>query len=108
MNTISAFWTMGRSVFQPPRKRHVVAAQVKRFRSRPTSAGGTVGAADRPSDRVDVKYPCCMDAEECASKPAEAASNDPEVLRAALLRESGERRPAECRADMQTEIVNLA
>ena len=35
-------------------------------------------------------------------------SNDPDVLRAALLRESGERRRAECRADMQTEIVKLA
>src|SRR5262245_2004152 len=40
--------------------------------------------------------------------PAAAASNDPEVLRAALLRESDERRRAECRADMQTEIAKLA
>src|SRR3982751_1823641 len=35
-------------------------------------------------------------------------SQDPAVLRSALLRESGERRRAECRADMQTEIVKLA
>ncbi len=41
-------------------------------------------------------------------EPAELGSNDPEVLRAALLRESKERRRAECRADMQTEVVNLA
>jgi hypothetical protein len=34
--------------------------------------------------------------------------NDPEVLRAALVRESVERRRAECRADMQTEIAKLA
>jgi signal transduction histidine kinase len=38
----------------------------------------------------------------------EINSNDPEVLRGALLRESSERRRAECRADMQTEVVNLA
>jgi signal transduction histidine kinase len=43
-----------------------------------------------------------------ARLPEETHSNDPEVLRAALIRESGERRRAECRADMQTEVVNLA
>ena len=41
-------------------------------------------------------------------QPAELSSNDPETLRAALLRESNERRRAECRADMQTEVVKLA
>jgi signal transduction histidine kinase len=41
-------------------------------------------------------------------QPAEAASNDPDVLRAALIRESSERRRAECRANMQTEVVKLA
>ena len=40
--------------------------------------------------------------------PVEIASNDLEVVRAALTRESSERRRAECRADMQNEIVNLA
>ena len=35
-------------------------------------------------------------------------SHDPEVLRAALLREAGERRRAECRATIQTEVVKLA
>jgi signal transduction histidine kinase len=35
-------------------------------------------------------------------------SPDPEVLRAALLRESAERRRAECRAAIQTEVVTLA
>jgi signal transduction histidine kinase len=40
--------------------------------------------------------------------PKEAASHDPEVLRAALIRESHERRRAECRANMQTEVVKLA
>lgn len=40
--------------------------------------------------------------------PPEAASSDPEVLRAALLRESVEHRRAECRATMQAEVVKLA
>src|SRR5262245_61877564 len=40
--------------------------------------------------------------------PQEATSQDPEVLRAALLREAGERRRAECRAQIQTEVVKLA
>jgi len=43
-----------------------------------------------------------------ARLPEEIHSNDPDQLRAALIRESGERRRAECRADMQTEVVNLA
>jgi signal transduction histidine kinase len=40
--------------------------------------------------------------------PPELASSDPEVLRAALIRESTERRRAECSATMQMEVVNLA
>jgi signal transduction histidine kinase len=40
--------------------------------------------------------------------PPEIGSNDPEVLRAALLRESTERKRAECQAHMQTEVVQLA
>jgi signal transduction histidine kinase len=40
--------------------------------------------------------------------PLELQSNDPEVLRAALLRESLERSRAECSAGMQTEVVKLA
>jgi signal transduction histidine kinase len=41
-------------------------------------------------------------------QPPELTSQDPELLRAALRRELGERRRAECRADMQTEVVKLA
>ena len=41
-------------------------------------------------------------------QPEEITSHDPDVLRAALIRESGERRRAECRAHMQTEVVQLA
>jgi signal transduction histidine kinase len=46
--------------------------------------------------------------ERAHRQPAELTSQDPEVLRAALVRESSERRRAECRADMQTAVVNLA
>ena len=48
---------------------------------------------------------------ECQGRfvpPVEASSNDPNVLRAALLREAGERRRAECAATMQMEVVKLA
>ena len=45
--------------------------------------------------------------ERALRQPTELTSQDPEVLRAALLREAGERRRAECRADMQTEVVKL-
>ena len=54
------------------------------------------------------------DSSNCAARraavepPPEAASQDPAVLRAALLRESAERRRAECRAKIQTEVVKLA
>ena len=40
--------------------------------------------------------------------PKEASSSDPEVLRAALLRVSGEHRRSECIAGMQAEVVKLA
>jgi signal transduction histidine kinase len=44
----------------------------------------------------------------CMKPIREAASNDPEELRAALVRETNERRRAECLAGMQAEIVQLA
>ena len=52
-----------------------------------------------------------MDGQTCgerATRPAEASSQDPEVLRAALLREWSERRRADCLARMQAEIAQLA
>jgi signal transduction histidine kinase len=45
---------------------------------------------------------------ERVARPAELASSDPEVLRAALLREHDERLRAECLATMQAEVVQLA
>ncbi len=51
----------------------------------------------------------CYEAEpDRAQLVAATASNDPEVLRAALKRETCERRRAECRANMQTSVVKLA
>jgi signal transduction histidine kinase len=44
----------------------------------------------------------------CSGEPPEAASKDPDVLRAALMREWVERRRAECLSGMQAEIVQLA
>jgi signal transduction histidine kinase len=46
--------------------------------------------------------------ERAHRQPAELTSQDPEVLRAALVRESSERRRAECTADMQTAVVKIA
>ncbi len=48
---------------------------------------------------------------ECRAQqamPAEVASSDLETVRAALVREVQERRRAECRADMQNDVVSLA
>ena len=41
-------------------------------------------------------------------RPAEAASNDPEVLRAALVREATARGRADCIAKMQADVVKIA
>ncbi len=43
-----------------------------------------------------------------AAPPAEVASTDPDVLRAALVREHDARRRADCMAAMQAEVVQLA
>jgi len=50
----------------------------------------------------------CEDTESRRRPPAEVSSNDPEVLRAALIREHDERGRAECLAKMQTGVVQLA
>ncbi len=49
----------------------------------------------------------CSDTDQ-ARHLEEATSHDPEVLRAALIREHGERRRAECLAKMQADVVKLA
>jgi signal transduction histidine kinase len=61
------------------------------------------------SQTVDVDEGACLESErERGRLAAVTASNDPAVLRAALVRESCERRRAECRADMQTSVAKLA
>ena len=47
-------------------------------------------------------------AEQWPPRPAEIDSNDPEVLRAALLREAIARGRAECKAKMQADVVKHA
>jgi signal transduction histidine kinase len=60
---------------------------------------GSIDATDPPREDAD-----------CGKfvPPPEAASNDPEILRAALIRASLDHRRAECRASMQAEVVKLA
>jgi signal transduction histidine kinase len=65
----------------------------------------------QPLDQARASEPACGAEASCEygfHPPAEVASHDPEVLRAALIRESIERRRAECSATMQTEVVKLA
>ena len=63
--------------------------------------------------RVDLPDNGCVEQNEstCGPRipaPPELASNDVEVLRAALLREHDERRRQECLAMMQADVVQLA
>ena len=61
-----------------------------------------------PTEQLDQDRVAETSCEYTFHPPKELASNDPEVLRAALRRESIERRRAECSAGMQTEVVKLA
>ena len=61
-----------------------------------------------PTDHLDRDCVTESSCEYAYHPPKELGSNDPEVLRAALRRESIERRRAECSAGMQTEVVKLA
>ncbi len=61
-----------------------------------------------PTEQLDQDRVAETSCEYAYHPPKELASNDPEVLRAALRRESIERRRAECSAGMQTEVVKLA
>jgi hypothetical protein len=56
----------------------------------------------------DANHADHADGAGCRQAPVEVTSSDVGELRAALMRESVERRRAECRADMQTEIAKLA
>src|SRR5918999_141769 len=64
--------------------------------------------AHQPTAPIEQSSPGRCDGSKYTLPPHEASSNDPEVLRAALIRESVEHRRAECRATMQAEVVKLA
>ena len=65
------------------------------------AAGGLLDNGTVESDTSD----CAISR---AASPPEASSHDPEVLRAALMREHDARRRADCLATMQAEVVQLA
>jgi signal transduction histidine kinase len=64
-------------------------------------------ADDAIQSTREGQSPCHAD-REMHQQPAEVTSDDPQVLRAALIRESGERWRAECIAKIQTNVVQLA
>ena len=80
----------------------------KKFRRARSSKGDVVSVEHPTNSAAEPDHPPCGEFADVCQQPAEAGSNDPEVLRAALIREARERGRAECRANMQTEIVNLA
>jgi signal transduction histidine kinase len=90
--TISSFRTMPASAMRPDRKAVHVVAKL------PDNSGVGHNVNDSNADTTCLLH----------RLPPEIASRDPDVLRAALMREAAERRRAECRADMQTEVVKLA
>ncbi|HEX7793305.1 MAG TPA: hypothetical protein VF456_03095, partial [Vicinamibacterales bacterium] len=69
-----------------------------------------MGTSSEQSTQFDeANEDFCAEAEHAGcGQPAEIGSDDPSVLRAALIRESTERRRAECRANMQAKVARLA
>jgi len=63
-------------------------------------------AADNSMASAQSQSSC--EADHWRRQPVEVASSDPDVLRAALIREAAERRRAECRVKIQSEVVQLA
>ena len=59
-------------------------------------------------DNAAMEDARCRQSHRSPQSPQEVSSDVPEVLRAALTREFGERRRAECLAKMQADIVKLA
>src|SRR5437764_734584 len=64
--------------------------------------------ADNSIEVQHVDDANCAGASGCSQQPEAVNSNDPGVLREALIQESIQRRFAECRANMQTQIAKLA
>src|SRR5262249_40783983 len=72
--------------------------------------GGNGEATAQTEVQADERHDSACPAAErgTCQQPREVLSDDPAVLRAALIRESAERRRAECRANIQTEVVKHA
>jgi signal transduction histidine kinase len=60
------------------------------------------------TQRSESDHHACRSSRGTTEQPAEAFSQDVEVLRSALLREAAARRRAECLAKIQTEVVKRA
>jgi signal transduction histidine kinase len=85
------------------------AGRTKLLNNRGAQGAVMESTGQQSSRSEDTRHAGCEVSERGRSPhPKEAASQDLEVLRGALIRESQERRRAECRANMQTEVVKLA
>src|SRR4029078_7522927 len=78
--------------------------------ARRATLSGAMNPTARPSTTGEQRAHWGVDVTERGrlTPPKDAASNDPEVLRAALIRESNERRRAEGRARVETAGGNAA
>jgi signal transduction histidine kinase len=63
---------------------------------------------ESPVESGKNRRSACDDEHDKRRQPDEVRSSDPEVLRAALIRENAERRHAECLVNVQTGAVQLA
>src|SRR6185503_1334821 len=102
------FWPMRSSVLRAAWKRCVDPGDEllnnwkTRHHSSSSAAGGIVeSAADNSMASAQSQSSC--EADDWRRQPVEVASSDPDVLRAALIREAAERRRAECRVKIQSE-----
>jgi signal transduction histidine kinase len=80
----------------------------KLFDNREQQGAHVESRTDHPVESTGRDDSTCEAERGTHHQPEEAASHDPEVLRGALIREAAERRRAECRAKIQTEVVKLA
>src|SRR4029453_14473532 len=99
--TISAFWPMHRSTFRPRLKGVLFRPESPDNQDWPFAHWRTrVGApTDQVTPLIEPDDAFCDGAEHECAAPQELTSTDPVVLRTALMRESIERRRAECRAN---------
>jgi signal transduction histidine kinase len=63
---------------------------------------------DQSTEQIRPSHSSCQGSQSKRQQPEEVTAHDPEVLRAALIREATERRRAECRVKIQSQVVQLA